>query len=35
VKEGAGIPPDISVALTDRGDTQLAAAEKTVAAEVR
>jgi carboxyl-terminal processing protease len=35
VKEGAGIAPDISVALTDRGDTQLAAAEKTVAAEVR
>jgi len=35
VKEGVGIAPDIPVALTDRGDTQLAAAEKTVAAEVR
>jgi carboxyl-terminal processing protease len=35
VKEGAGIAPDISVALSDRGDTQLAAAEKAVAAEVR
>jgi carboxyl-terminal processing protease len=35
VKEGAGIAPDISVGLSDRGDTQLAAAEKTVAAEVR
>jgi carboxyl-terminal processing protease len=35
VKEGAGIPPDINAAATGTGDSQLAVAEKTVAAEVR
>jgi carboxyl-terminal processing protease len=35
VKEGAGIPPDINAATTGTGDSQLAVAEKTVAAEVR
>jgi carboxyl-terminal processing protease len=35
VKEGAGIAPDINAALKGRGDSQLAVAERTVAAEVR
>ncbi len=35
VKEGAGIAPDINAAATGTGDSQLAVAEKTVAAEVR
>jgi carboxyl-terminal processing protease len=35
VKEGAGIPPDINAPASGRGDSQLAVAEKTVAAEVR
>jgi carboxyl-terminal processing protease len=35
VKEGAGIAPDINAAATGTGDSQLAVAEKTAAAEVR
>jgi carboxyl-terminal processing protease len=35
VKEGAGIAPDINAAATGPGDSQLAVAERTVAAEVR
>jgi carboxyl-terminal processing protease len=35
VKEGAGIAPDINAAATGKSDSQLAVAEKTVAAEVR
>ena len=35
VKEGAGLAPDIYAAASGTGDSQLAVAEKTVAAEVR